>query len=237
MPKATLVRAAGRVNESNVSALSADPRDVVAPSHDRGRTASVPASHSDCGVPDGDVRTIVYPVSRHGPPVPAWLQRGFRPYPALVAQGIERRFPKPCVAGSNPAGGTQQKPQFRRHFGASGPSAPNNPGSPSVHAFSHQPAPLASSAAASRACSGCTVTPPQPTAMGRPLPSTRREAGAWNSVQTEMSQARAPDIQAPAAGAQTTAFLRAASRNHCALSLGVRSRVSKSTYTRPKRVP
>ena len=26
---------------------------------------------------------------------------------AHVAQGIERRFPKPCVAGSNPAGGTQ----------------------------------------------------------------------------------------------------------------------------------
>ena len=25
---------------------------------------------------------------------------------APVAQGIERRFPKPCVAGSNPAGGT-----------------------------------------------------------------------------------------------------------------------------------
>src|SRR4051812_23242655 len=28
--------------------------------------------------------------------------------PALVAQGIERRFPKPCVAGSNPAGGAKQ---------------------------------------------------------------------------------------------------------------------------------
>jgi hypothetical protein len=26
---------------------------------------------------------------------------------ALVAQGIEQRFPKPCVAGSIPAGGTQ----------------------------------------------------------------------------------------------------------------------------------
>ena len=26
---------------------------------------------------------------------------------APVAQGIERRFPKPCVAGSNPAGGTR----------------------------------------------------------------------------------------------------------------------------------
>jgi hypothetical protein len=28
------------------------------------------------------------------------------PRSALVAQGIEHRFPKPCVAGSNPAGGT-----------------------------------------------------------------------------------------------------------------------------------
>ncbi len=27
--------------------------------------------------------------------------------PAPVAQGIERRFPKPCVAGSNPAGGAK----------------------------------------------------------------------------------------------------------------------------------
>ena len=27
-------------------------------------------------------------------------------YPALVAQGIEHRFPKPCAAGSNPAEGT-----------------------------------------------------------------------------------------------------------------------------------
>jgi hypothetical protein len=33
---------------------------------------------------------------------------GYPPCAALVAQGIERRFPKPCVAGSNPAGGTQQ---------------------------------------------------------------------------------------------------------------------------------
>ena len=29
---------------------------------------------------------------------------------ALVAQGIEQRFPKPCVAGSIPAGGTSTKP-------------------------------------------------------------------------------------------------------------------------------
>jgi TrwC relaxase len=28
--------------------------------------------------------------------------------PALVAQGIEHRFPKPCVAGSNPAEGTNR---------------------------------------------------------------------------------------------------------------------------------
>ena len=30
---------------------------------------------------------------------------------ALVAQGIEHRFPKPCVAGSNPAGGTGPEPR------------------------------------------------------------------------------------------------------------------------------
>jgi hypothetical protein len=29
--------------------------------------------------------------------------------PAPVAQGIERRFPKPCVAGSNPAGGARNR--------------------------------------------------------------------------------------------------------------------------------
>lgn len=29
--------------------------------------------------------------------------------PAPVAQGIERRFPKPCVAGSNPAGGANRE--------------------------------------------------------------------------------------------------------------------------------
>src|SRR4051794_12864924 len=34
------------------------------------------------------------------------FSEGFQPCSALVAQGIERRFPKPCVAGSNPAGGT-----------------------------------------------------------------------------------------------------------------------------------
>ena len=42
-------------------------------------------------------------------PVPATelgVSSTFRAGPAPVAQGIERRFPKPCVAGSNPAGGT-----------------------------------------------------------------------------------------------------------------------------------
>ena len=33
-------------------------------------------------------------------------------YGALVAQGIERRTPKPGVAGSNPAGGTYRRPGF-----------------------------------------------------------------------------------------------------------------------------
>ena len=31
---------------------------------------------------------------------------------ALIAQGIEHRFPKPCVAGSNPAGGTIHRYQI-----------------------------------------------------------------------------------------------------------------------------
>ena len=35
--------------------------------------------------------------------------------PALVAQGIEHRFPKPCVAGSIPAGGTPVE-LLERHF-------------------------------------------------------------------------------------------------------------------------
>jgi hypothetical protein len=42
-------------------------------------------------------------------------------YPALVAQGIEHRFPKPCVAGPNPAEGTLAegtlKPQIRGPMG------------------------------------------------------------------------------------------------------------------------
>jgi hypothetical protein len=40
---------------------------------------------------------------------PAML--GKRTTQALVAQGIEHRFPKPCVAGSNPAGGTTTEQQ------------------------------------------------------------------------------------------------------------------------------
>src|SRR5688572_18012983 len=35
-------------------------------------------------------------------------QRPQKVRPALVAQGIEQRFPKPCVAGSIPAGGAWQ---------------------------------------------------------------------------------------------------------------------------------
>jgi hypothetical protein len=37
----------------------------------------------------------------HGREAGTYLRRS-----ALIAQGIEHRFPKPCVAGSNPAGGT-----------------------------------------------------------------------------------------------------------------------------------
>ncbi len=43
-----------------------------------------------------------------------WQANGMRedgwqriPQSAPIAQGIEQRFPKPCVAGSNPAGGAE----------------------------------------------------------------------------------------------------------------------------------
>ena len=39
---------------------------------------------------------------------------------APVAQGIEQWFPKPCAAGSNPAGGTDLREGFRSRLRASG---------------------------------------------------------------------------------------------------------------------
>jgi hypothetical protein len=60
----------------------------------------------------GALRHLDYPsLSRSGPGRTSEVTAGFQPCAALVAQGIERRFPKPCVAGSNPAGGTHH---FRR---------------------------------------------------------------------------------------------------------------------------
>src|SRR5207245_11327936 len=38
------------------------------------------------------------------------------PPPAPVAQRIERRFPKPCVAGSTPAGGADFRPRTSPSF-------------------------------------------------------------------------------------------------------------------------
>ena len=47
-------------------------------------------------------------------------------FPAPVAQGIEHRFPKPCVAGSNPAGGALSR--LAESYGASkGLRAPQTP--------------------------------------------------------------------------------------------------------------
>ena len=53
---------------------------------------------------------------RSGPLFPPAEARRYRAWPAaLVAQGIERRFPKPCVAGSNPAEGAEKvRPGARR---------------------------------------------------------------------------------------------------------------------------
>ena len=47
--------------------------------------------------------------------------------PAPVAQGIERRFPKPCVVGSNPAGGTT-KHQVRAYFEGNSTTRSKPPG-------------------------------------------------------------------------------------------------------------
>ena len=40
---------------------------------------------------------------------------------ASVAQGIEHRFPKPCVAGSNPAGGVTRKDSSSKGYSTFSP--------------------------------------------------------------------------------------------------------------------
>src|SRR5690606_18609964 len=75
---------------SSLHAWASTERDLQASSP---RTA---ATHSY----SGDASTLRFDVAAERP---AGASDG---RPALVAQGIERRFPKPCVAGSNPAGGT-----------------------------------------------------------------------------------------------------------------------------------
>ena len=102
-----------------------DPRGCVGPGVGtpdlrRGRPHRLPAwlglRRPRCGrVPDGGSVTRV---RKHVLGVPAQLgfdrsldsalRQGFGAYPGSVAQGIEQRFPKPCVAGSNPAGATEE---------------------------------------------------------------------------------------------------------------------------------
>jgi len=57
--------------------------------------------------------------------------------PARVAQGIERRFPKPCVAGSNPAVGAE-KSQHSRGFRLQWQGFWNRPDSPPFPAVSRE---------------------------------------------------------------------------------------------------
>src|SRR5829696_2586552 len=45
---------------------------------------------------------------------PGRMGSPYLPRSAPVAQGIEQRFPKPCVAGSNPAGGAAKMLVTRR---------------------------------------------------------------------------------------------------------------------------
>ena len=69
------------------------------------RTPTVAGILSQCasGCPTARVPRLV--------PTPPIGSR--KPASALVAQGIEHRFPKPGVAGSNPAGGIHRRPRPR----------------------------------------------------------------------------------------------------------------------------
>src|SRR3546814_294195 len=71
------------------------PQDLWALRHAwRAQTGTDPGTADGWNVTERAARlTPVQPLTVHGPG---------RGHPALVAQGIEHRFPKPCVAGSNP---------------------------------------------------------------------------------------------------------------------------------------
>src|SRR3546814_5476587 len=72
----------------------------------RAQTGSDPGTADGWNVTERAARlTPVQPLTVHGPG---------RGHPALVAQGIAHRFPKPCVAGSNPAEGASETPQVGR---------------------------------------------------------------------------------------------------------------------------
>src|SRR3546814_12238945 len=71
----------------------------------RAQTGTDPGTADGWNVTERAARiTPVQPLTVHGPG---------RGHPALVAQGIEHRFPKPCVAGSNTAEGASEKNQVR----------------------------------------------------------------------------------------------------------------------------
>ena len=88
---------------------------------------TIMAYHPGCAEPSRNARTKANTGRAGGrqgaDPPPARMQP-----PALVAQGIEHRFPKPCVAGSNPAGGTQ----VRAMVGGAGRSSWSHPWSQQV---------------------------------------------------------------------------------------------------------
>src|SRR3546814_14999022 len=71
------------------------PQDLWALRHAwRAQTGTDPGTADGWNVTERAARlTPVQPLTVHGPG---------RGHPALVAQGIEHRFPKPCVSGSNP---------------------------------------------------------------------------------------------------------------------------------------
>ena len=109
---------------------------------------------------------------------------------ALIAQGIEHRFPKPCVAGSNPAGGTV------REWPILPPPAQTAPSHLSV---SYPGCPRHAGLYCSLMHANCTTTVPS---RQTPAASVARRTGArgsvgsraepWPRVATRRSATRGP---------------------------------------------
>ena len=91
---------------------------------DRGERRCQQFGDDDEGISHEESIVLVYVFVRHAGFAGPWRDgRGVRRYPrwhpALVAQGIEHRFPEPCVACSNHAEGAPSKLRSDDHAGSS----------------------------------------------------------------------------------------------------------------------